>query len=446
MTPKARDLQEPGQHDMIGALRDALRQYNSEELNPRMREALKSFREGLHAHPYVRSLEKHGAITRSLRRRRFAPGIPRIGLFWRALRPKPLLVGAAVVLVALLVSVLLLAPRPSSDFAWADVVEAMQRVEKAHITGSSGDMWYLRGHGWRWQTVGWEHAPSGRTLILTPEASWLVSEDHATLADPDPALIASKVRANLTAPDWMALMEGPSTEGENRITNWRVNDDVLDGMPVKRLDLWGGMTPDSKGKVWIDWDTKRILRYETWKIEEDGRETLIIWWTVDYDSPVDPSLFAYEPPAGMRIQDSRLTAIRRQAIEGAIAALADYPDEVAYLEHLLAEWLSLNCFFEVVETEDSGHKLARVWSAHFSEEQKVRFESEPTSQFFTFDLNEKKLVEREVKHRLSLPCPSSCRIPGTHTHPSHEQQTLEHVRIEYDEVGQPHILDLKAIE
>jgi len=130
-----------------------------------------------------------------------------------------------------------------------------------------------------------------------------------------------------------------------------------------------------------------------------------------------------------------------------MAALVDYPDEVAYLEHLLAEWLSLNCFFDVVETEDSsGHKLARVWSAHFSEEQIARFESEPDSQFFTFDLNEKKLVEREVKHRLSLPCPSSCRIPGTHTHPSHEQQTLEHIRIEYDEAGQPHIVDLKVTQ
>ena len=73
MTPKARDLQEPGQHDMIEALRDALRRDNSEELNPRMRDALKGFREGLHAHPYVRSLEKHAASDRSLRRRPFAP-------------------------------------------------------------------------------------------------------------------------------------------------------------------------------------------------------------------------------------------------------------------------------------------------------------------------------------------------------------------------------------
>jgi len=360
-----------------------------------------------------------------------APGIPRIGLLSRGLRPKPLLVGAAVLLVAALIGVLLTVPR-SSDFAWADVVEAMQRMEKAHITGSSGDMWYLRGHGWRWEQ---KHVHG--TRILTPEATWEVHENQnrALLADPNPALIEHNVRAHLTTSLGMALMEGPSTEGENRITNWRVNDDVLDGMPVKRLDIWGGRTPDTKGKVWIDPDTKRILRYETWKIEEDGREILIIWWAVDYDSPVEPSLFAYEPPPGMTIQDSRLTARRRQAIEGAMAALADYPDEVAYLQDLLARWLSHNYFFDVVETEESGHKLARVWSAHFSEEQKARFESEPNSQFFTFDLDEKKLIEREVKRRL-----------GTHAHPSPEQETLEHIRIEYDEAGQPRIVNLKAIK
>ncbi len=375
-----------------------------------------------------------------------APGIPRIGLFWRALRPKPLLVGAVGLLVAALIGVLLATTR-SSDFAWADVVEAMQRVEKAHITSDSGEMWYLRGHGWRWEVAEWEHV-RGRTLILTPEASWLVSEDHATLADPNPRLIEHNVESHLTAPDWMALMEGPSTEGENRVTNWRVIDDVLDGMPVKRLDFSGGVVPNHEGRTWIDPDTKRLLRYETWKFEDDGSETLIIWSAVDYDSPVDPSLFAYEPPPGMRIQDSRLTARRRQAIEGAMAALADYPDEVAYLENLLAKWLSLNCFFDVVETEDSsGHKLARIWSAHFSEEQSARFESEPDWQYFTFDLDEKKLIEREVGYRLDLPCPDPCPLLGTrHRHASHEQQTLEHIRIEYDEAGGPHIVDLKVTE
>ena len=293
MTPKARDLQERGQHDLIEALRDAFRRDNSEELNPRMREALKGFREGLHAHPYVRSLEKHGVSTRSLRRRSFAP-------------VRLALAAGAVVAVAAIGIVLTMTPRVD---VLAQAIAAMADVETAHMiltfeadvhpydVGDS-HMWYSRRHGYRSENLGGIHRRY-TISVYTSEGTWLYSpEDHkVVIKEPD--------TETLQAPDRHRLFFGApffKLLSEKKIP-YQQSDGTLDGVPMTRFDF--EMLVNGKkttNTVWIDKTTGLLVAIvdtdvETGHINGELR--------CEYNMPLDPALFTFEIPEGATVEDRR---------------------------------------------------------------------------------------------------------------------------------------------
>ncbi len=115
---------------------------------------------------------------------------------------------------------------------------------------------------------------------------------------------------------WAKYIFDPQPSGKpgSSIKSVTVADDTLDGVPTKRIDYEACYeayrTPEDgdipakiiKGKIWFEADTLRVLRYETLRIQ--GDDEILSWADVDYDTPVDASLF--EVPAGLKVSDTRL--------------------------------------------------------------------------------------------------------------------------------------------
>ncbi len=298
MTPKARDLQGPGQHDMIEALRHALRQDNSEELNPRMQEALKGFRENLQFHPYVRWLEKRATIARTAGSPLFA---------FTRVRVVAGLVAIAGISIA---GVLLITARPPNIFA--AVLDAMEQVRTAHIVRTHVEIWFSREHGIRseYGTI---------VCISTPQAIW----EYDTRANkliilyPDPEK-TSKLLQELSGTQWLeTLRNHPSLP-------YHVSDVVLDGRPMKRIDAEDKETR-IVGTAWIDAETMRVIAIEQSYIQEDGSRTAPVREEVEYDIPIDAALFTLEPPADATVVDCRIDLELRDVIDEAMEAVETLP-------------------------------------------------------------------------------------------------------------------------
>ena len=283
MTPKARDLQEPGQHDMIQALRDALRQDNSEELNPRMREALKGFRENLQFHPYVRWIEKRATIARTAGSQLFA---------FTRVRVVAGLVAIAGISIA---GVLLITARPPDLFA--AVLEAMAEVKTAHIVTTKGDTdleaWFSREHGVRSESANYIE-------ILTWEAGWVYDRraHKVTVRGAHPDAI-NECFMSLSGASWLARDDGRRVQ---------VSDVVLGGAPAKRIDIeYSGFDRQYSRHaktIWIDPATMRVTIMEIRSLN-DERRIVVDRFHIDYDMPVDPALFTFEPPEGATVVDPR---------------------------------------------------------------------------------------------------------------------------------------------
>ena len=278
MTPKARDLQEPGQHDMIEALRDALHQDNSEELNPRMRDALKSFRERLHAHPYVRSLEKHRSSTRSLRRRPFAPA--RLAL-------------AAAGVAAIVAIGIVLTMTPRVDII-AQAIAATADIKTAHGVrtdqlGTYDESWYSREHGLR------AEGPNG-IHVYTSEGMWdYWRGDNNVVIQEANAEILQKHQLFYQG---VTLLQALSEEK----TPYQQSDDTLDGMPMTRIDF-EVLVDEKKGAltIWIDKSTGFVAAVDEGGSRHNARQRY------EYNMPLDPALFTFEIPEGATVEDLRGT-------------------------------------------------------------------------------------------------------------------------------------------
>ena len=318
MTPKARDLQEPGQHDMIEALRDALRQYNSEEFNPRMREALKDFRENLQFHPYVRRLEKRRTMARTAGWRLFA---------FTRVRVVAGLVAIAGISIA---SVLLITARPPNLFA--AVLEAMAEVKTAHMVTTHGydlEMWLSADHGVRIEDP-------QRIQVLAHEATWVyhIGENKVIISEPQPDVLVKALRG-LSGTEVLEELSRDSSRYQ-----YRVSDVILDGVAAKRIDV---NTEEVMMRLWVDSESMRVIATEIWATQEDGSETMHVGCEVEYDVPLDMALFTFEPPADATVVDSRPDAqtpgraieknpdFARKLIDavyaGSLSAVADSLDE-----------------------------------------------------------------------------------------------------------------------
>jgi len=260
-----------------------------------MRDALKGLREGLHAHPYVRSLEKHGASAPSLRRRRFVSA-------------RLALAAGAVVAVATIGIAIVLTMTPRVDVL-AQAIAAMAHVETAHtVMTVEADVhpydagvsqgWYSRGHGYRSENPGGSH---GRYTIsvYTSEGTWLYSpEDHkVVIKDPD--------TETLQAPDRHGLFfGGPVLKllREQRIP-YQQSDGTLDGVPMTRFDF--EMLVNGKktaNTVWIDKTTGLLAAIVDTDVETGQINGGLRF---EYNIPLDPALFTFEIPEGATVEDRR---------------------------------------------------------------------------------------------------------------------------------------------
>lgn len=245
---------------------------------------------------------------------RFAePTLPRIGLFSRALRPKPLLVGAGIVIVAVLAGALLTLPRSPDLFA--AVLEAMAEVKTMHITSIGdidGEEWFSRDHGLRREYGGY-------VAVFTPEATWTyrARENKVVISEPQPDTVAQALRML----SYVELLE--ELNRDSTATKYRVSDAVLDGAAVKRIDFELDEA-ERKGTIWIDADTMRTVLVELWRVA-DGQRTLETRGRCEYDVHVDPALFIFQSPAGATIVDCRIDSELREVIAHAIEALKTLP-------------------------------------------------------------------------------------------------------------------------
>ncbi len=284
MAPKARDLQEPGQHDMIEALRDALRQDNSEELNPRMREALKGFRENLQFHPYVRWLEKRATMARTAGSQLFASTRVRV------------VAGLLAIAGISIAGVLLITARPPNVFA--AVLEAMEQVKTAHIVSSRGETWFSRDHG-----IHHEHDITEQLRqiqVSTPEATWTCVGNKVVISDSNPDAV-NELLMVLSGATWLDD-DGTASLFSLPPNRRQLSDVLLDGAPAKRVDIdiegvgWSGT-------LWIDTNTLRVLAWEEEYL--DGERVAEDRHRIEYDMPLDPALFTFEIPKGATIEDRR---------------------------------------------------------------------------------------------------------------------------------------------
>ncbi len=243
---------------------------------------------------------------------------------------KPLVAGAAVLLVAALIGVLLTIPR--SPDVIAAVLEAMAEVKTAHIVTTHGydlEMWLSADYGVRIEDP-------QRIQVLTPEATWVyhIGENRVIISEPQPDVLVKALRG-LSGTEVLEELSRDSSRYQ-----YRVSDVILDGAAAKRIDV---NTEEVMMRLWVDSESMRVIATEIWATQEDESETMHVGCEVEYDVPLDMALFTFEPPADATVVDSRPDAqtpgraieknpdFARKLIDavyaGSLSAVADSLDE-----------------------------------------------------------------------------------------------------------------------
>ncbi len=240
-----------------------------------------------------------------------APGMPRIGLLSRALRPRPLVAATGAVLVVVLVGALLTMPR-SPDLI-AAVLDAMERVSTVHTTATDGETWFSREHGMRSEY-------GGIIRVSTPEATWEYDtrKNKLTISDPDPEKTNALLQ-ELSGTQWLEILRNNPSR-----LRYRVDRVLLDGMPAMRIDAKDEMQ-EVVGSIWIDTPTMRVVAIESWDLQPDGSRSLLRRNKIEYDIPIDVELFTFEPPEDATVVDCRLDSELREVIDEAIQAVKTLP-------------------------------------------------------------------------------------------------------------------------
>ncbi len=395
---------------------------------------------------------------------RFAePGVPRIGFFSRALRPKPLLAGAV-----------------------AETIEgataAMANVEQAHLVGQTSwapgddspvserkpiprEAWYSAEHGVRedgfygpHETVRSTHRVDKETgkIVTTEETVMVDGYTHSYIVTPDMFFTYTDTTTDqvylpgLQPRQYEIAVEGVLRSGwakyivapqprqpGSALKDVTVTDDTLGGVSTKRIDYEACYEayrmPDGadrsafviKGKIWFEADILRVLRYETLTIQGDDES--LSWGQIDYDTPVDASLF--EVPAGVEVIDTRLTLERRELVEQSIVALEALPEEAGILEEALVEWDEGDLAYVVVDLVENGTRLMRVKGPLIADARDPSVHpaliTEWHRQTYTFDLDAERLIEWKLEQKAN-----------------HKHTVPEHVKFDYSQPGAARRIDL----
>ncbi len=243
---------------------------------------------------------------------------------------------------------------------------AMAKVEQAHLVGQTWwspergsplseqkpiprEAWYSAEHGVRYdgfygpaetvRTTYTTDKETGKpivteetvmregytnTSVTTPEMAFAYNDiayndnrvhvQGTRLRTPRPGAYERAVEGILRSGWAKYIVEPQPRQPGSALKDVTVTDDTLDGVPTKRIDYeWcsqDGPTSDGdkrpaeiiKGKIWFEADTLRVLRYESLKVQ--GDDECFFWSQIDYDTPVDASLF--EVPARLKVSDTRL--------------------------------------------------------------------------------------------------------------------------------------------
>ncbi len=227
------------------------------------------------------------------------PAVARIGLLARALRPKPLLVGGGAVLLAVLVGAMLIMPR-SADVI-AAVLDAMAQVKTAHYVGSNGiEVWIsVDDQGFRSEGP-WS------VQVANAETSWLYirRENKVIIGPPSAEVIRGYLRKLSGIHVLEQLCERPS------VFQYHVSDTRFHGRAARRINVerHSEMFGIERSTFWIDADTSRLLagKWPRRTVGADGDAAgEEVEFGVEYDVPVDPALFTFEPPADATVVDCR---------------------------------------------------------------------------------------------------------------------------------------------
>ncbi len=235
--------------------------------------------------------------------------IGRAGDLSRSSRVRKLAVAAttALIIVVVLLGVLLPTRRPPNLFA--AVLEAMAEVKTAHIVTTKGDtdleVWFSREHGVRSETANYIE-------ILTWEAGWVYDRRaHKVFvrgAHPD---AINELFMSLSGASWLARDDGRQVQ---------VSDVVLRGAPAKRVDIgyrvFETQHPLHSRTVWIDCVTMRVVTMEN-RSWGDDRRIVVDRFRIDYDMPIEPALFTFEPPEGATVVHTRADSKHTETADNA---------------------------------------------------------------------------------------------------------------------------------
>ena len=226
-------------------------------------------------------------------------------------RRKPILVAAAValLLVFVLLGILLPIRRPPNLFA--AVLDAMEQVKTAHITGNAFETWISVDHGVR------TDISDGEIRVYTPETAWVYDPERntVTLLDPEPDKPQQEL-ATLAGAEVLTPLAADMFPG-----HYTVSDTIFEGRPAKQIETdidWA--TPRPWATIWIDAETMRVVARKWWLTDKEGNPVDEGYSRVEYDVSIDPALFAIELPAGARVIDARLGDLRELIAEARQAA------------------------------------------------------------------------------------------------------------------------------
>ena len=215
------------------------------------------------------------------------------------LRAKALVMAGAVLMAALCAAIIL------STFRGQDVLaatlEAMAEVQTAHITGTDlgrrFEAWISREHGSRCESPEWLE-------LFNREGRWIydVAGNRLFVSDCKPDAAVDQMRS--------LLLTSALEELHRRGATFTVTDSVMNGRGTKCIKA---VYPDAVlspeawavSMHWIDERTMRIVAMKRRGPKPGGGRELKTSLQVEYDVPIDESLFEFQPPAGAQIVDRR---------------------------------------------------------------------------------------------------------------------------------------------
>ena len=227
--------------------------------------------------------------------------VGRVGDLSRSSRVRKLAVAAttALIIVVVLLGVLLPTRRPPNLFA--AVLDAMAEVKTAHYVVTNGiEVWIsVDDHGVRSEGP-WS------IQVANAETSWLYvkRENKVIIAPASPETVTDHLRRLSGIHQLEQLRERPE------LFQYHVSNTRFDGRAAKRIDVerHTEMFGIQRSTFWIDADTSRLLagKHPRQTVGADGSAVgEEVEFRVEYDVPVDPALFTFEPPADATIVDRR---------------------------------------------------------------------------------------------------------------------------------------------